>query len=58
MPQKLEKVAEIYDREGETALIRLLTILEPVLILGLGGLIAVIIISILVVILELNDLIV
>lgn len=54
----LEKVAEIYDREVETTLKRLLTILEPVLILGLGGVIAVIIISILVAILGLNELVV
>lgn len=58
LPQMLEKVAEIYDREVETTLKRLLTILEPVLILGLGGLIAVIIISILVAMLGLNELVV
>lgn len=58
LPQMLEKVAEIYDREVETTLKRLLTILEPALILGLGGLIAVIIISILVAILGLNELVV
>ncbi len=58
LPQMLEKVAEIYDREVETTLKRLLTILEPALILGLGGLIAVIIVSILVAILGLNELVV
>jgi general secretion pathway protein F len=58
LPRMLEKVAEIYDREVETKLKRLLTILEPALILGLGGLIAVIIVSILVAILGLNELVV
>ena len=58
LPRMLEKIAEIYDREVETTLKRLLTILEPVLILGLGGMIAVIIISILVAILGLNELVV
>ncbi len=57
LPRMLEKVAEIYDREVETTLKRLLNILEPALILGLGGLIAVIIISILVAILGLNELV-
>jgi len=58
LPRMLEKVAEIYDQEVETTLKRLLSILEPALILGLGGLIAVIIISILVAILGLNELVV
>ncbi|AEY00182.1 type II secretion system F domain-containing protein [Oceanimonas sp. GK1] len=52
----LLKVADTYDREVETAIGRLLTILEPVLILGLGVLIAGIIISMLVAILGINEL--
>jgi general secretion pathway protein F len=54
----LEKVAAIYDREVQTSLKRMLTVLEPVLILGLGAVIAVIIISILAAILGLNELVV
>jgi general secretion pathway protein F len=54
----LFKIADIYDREVQTSIKRMLTIFEPVLILGLGGLIAVIITSILLAILGLNDLVV
>ena len=54
----LLKIADIYDTEVNTTIKRLLTLVEPVLILGLGGLIAVIIISILVAILGLNELVV
>lgn len=54
----LFKVAEIYDREVQSHIKRLLTLLEPALILGLGGLIAVIIIAILVAMLGLNDLVI
>ena len=53
----LQKVAEIYDREVQTAAKRLLTVLEPVLILGLGALIALIIISVLLAVLSLNALV-
>lgn len=52
----LLKVADTYDREVENTIQRLLTILEPVLILGLGVLIAGIIISMLVAILSINEL--
>lgn len=52
----LLKVADTYDREVENAIHRLLTILEPVLIVGLGVAIAGIIISILVAILGINEL--
>jgi general secretion pathway protein F len=54
----LLKIAKIYDQETNASIKRLLTLIEPVLILGLGGLIAVIIISILVAILGLNELVV
>ena len=54
----LLKIADIYDTEVNTTIKRLLALVEPVLILGLGGLIAVIIISILVAILGLNELVV
>jgi general secretion pathway protein F len=52
----LLKVADVYDREVSTAIQRLLAILEPVLIVGLGILIAGIIMSILVAIISINEL--
>ena len=54
----LDKVAEIYDKEVRTAIKRLLTVLEPVLILGLGALIALVIISVLLAVLSLNALVI
>jgi len=54
----LIKVAGIYDNEVQNSLKRMLTLLEPVLILGLGGLIGIIIISILMAMLGLNELVV
>ena len=54
----LLKIADIYDQEANSTIKRMLTLVEPVLILGLGGMIAVIIISILVAILGLNELVV
>ena len=53
----LDKVAEIYDKEVQAAVKRLLTVLEPILILGLGALIALIIISVLLAVLSLNALV-
>jgi general secretion pathway protein F len=57
LSEMLNRVAGIYDKEVQSTLKRLLTILEPALILGLGGIIAVIIMSILIAILSLNELI-
>lgn len=54
----LMKVADIYDKEVQTSIKRLLTVLEPALILGLGGLIGLIIASVLMAILGLNALVV
>ena len=54
----LTKVAEIYDKEVQDAIKRLLTVLEPALILCLGALIALIIISVLLAVLSLNALVV
>jgi len=51
----LLKVADVYDREVSTAIQRALAILTPVLIVGLGILIAGIIMSILVAIMSIND---
>lgn len=53
----LGKVAEIYDKETQASVKRLLTLLEPVLIIGLGLVVAGIIISIIVPILGANQLI-
>ena len=54
----LAKVADIYDKEVQTAIKRLLTVLEPALILGLGALIALIIVSVLLAVLSLNALVI
>jgi len=54
----LLKIADIYDLEARTTIKRLLTLLEPILILGLGAVIAVIIISILIAMLGLNELVI
>jgi len=51
----LLKVADVYDREVSTSIQRALSILTPVLIVGLGILIAGIIMSILVAIMSIND---
>ena len=53
----LVKVANIYDDEVSTAVKRMLSLLEPVLILSLGVLIAGIIISIMVGIMSVNELV-
>ena len=56
LQEMLLQVADTYDAEVQTAVKRLLTLLEPALILGLGVVIAGIIMSILVAILSLNEL--
>lgn len=53
----LAKVASIYDRETRNAVQSMLTLLEPILIIGLGVVVAGIIISILMAILGANDLV-
>jgi general secretion pathway protein F len=52
----LLELARSYESDVEAGVKRSLTLLEPLLILGMGGLIAVIIISILMGILSVNDL--
>ncbi|MGB5198588.1 MAG: type II secretion system F family protein [Sedimenticolaceae bacterium] len=52
----LAKVADVYDREVGSTVQRLLTLLEPALIVGLGVVVAGIIISILVAIMQANQL--
>lgn len=56
LPDMLERVANTYDKEVRTAVQRLLALLEPLLIVGLGVVIAGIISSILMAILSVNDL--
>jgi len=54
----LLQVANTYDRDTQVTLKRALALLEPILILGLGAIIAGVIISILVAILGINELVV
>ena len=56
LQEMLDRIAVTYDREIKITVERLLTMLEPVLIVGLGFLIAGIITSILMAILSVNDL--
>ena len=56
LDQTMLHIAAIYDREVNTKVQRLLALLEPVLIIGLGIVIAAIIMSILVGIISINDL--
>ena len=54
----LRKVAATYDRDTQVTIKRTLTLLEPMLILILGAIIAAVIISILVAILSINELVI
>jgi len=56
LQEMLIRIADIYDREVNSAVKRMLALMEPVLILGLGLVIGGIIMSILVAILSVNDL--
>jgi general secretion pathway protein F len=56
LQEMLIRVADIYDREVNSAVKRMLALMEPVLILGLGLVIGSIIMSILMAILSVNDL--
>ncbi|SDS40024.1 type II secretion system F family protein [Pseudomonas oryzae] len=56
LDEMLMKVADTYDREVENAIQRLLAVLEPLLIVGLGVLIAGIILSVLVAIMSITEL--
>ena len=58
LPEILLQVANTYDRDTQVTLKRSLALLEPVLILVLGAIIAAVIISILVAILGINELVV
>lgn len=52
----LVRVADSYDREVQTTVNRLLALLEPVVILGLGGVVAAIVLSLLMAIMGINNL--
>jgi general secretion pathway protein F len=56
LEEMLLRVADVYDREVQTSVKRLLALLEPMLILGLAAVIAGIILSILLALLGINDL--
>ena len=56
LQEMLIRIADIYDREVHSTVRRMLALMEPVLILGLGLVIGGIIMSILVAILSVNDL--
>ena len=58
LAQMLLKLADIYDAEVQSTVKRMIALLEPALILGMGLIIAFIIISILLAILGLNELVV
>jgi general secretion pathway protein F len=57
LDEMLTRIADVYDREVSMAVKRLLALLEPVMILGLGLVIGGIIISILLAILKVNSLV-
>ena len=56
LDQMMTELAEVYDEEVQAGVKRSLTLLEPVLILTMGGTIAVVIIAILMGIMSVNDL--
>ena len=53
----LAKVAEIYEEEADTLATTLMSLLEPVLILGMAMVVAFIVISILLPLLEINQIV-
>lgn len=57
LPEMLARVADIHDGEVRTRIKRLLALLEPALILGLGAVVGAIIAAILTALLGLNDLV-
>jgi general secretion pathway protein F len=57
LAEMLTQVADVYDREVSTAVKRMLALLEPAMILGLGLIIGGIIVSILLAILKVNSLV-
>ena len=56
LEERLGQLAEIYDDEVKTAVDRLLLVLEPLLIIGLGVIIGGVIMAILMAVLSINEL--
>lgn len=56
LAEMLLRVAELYDREVQTALQRLMAVLEPALILGMGLIVGGIVMSIVVALVDINQL--
>jgi len=57
LAEMLTRIADVYDKEVSAAVKRMLALLEPVMILGLGLIVGGIIISILLAILKVNSLV-
>jgi general secretion pathway protein F len=57
LEEMLENVAQAYETEVDLKIERLMTLMEPMLILAMGGIIGFIVFSILMPILEMNELI-
>lgn len=55
LPEMLFNVADTYEKQVESRLTKLTTILEPVMILVLGGTVGFVIFSIIVPILQMNE---
>jgi len=58
LDEMMQRIAEICDNEAKVALQRLVGLMEPMLIIGLGIIVAGIIVSILTAVLSINDLVV
>jgi general secretion pathway protein F len=57
LEEMLAKVAEIYEEEAETLASTLMSLLEPVLILGMALIVSFVVISILLPLLEINQMV-
>lgn len=57
LEKMLEKVADAYEREVETAVLAMTSLIEPIMIVGMGGVVGMIILSILLPIFEMNQMI-
>jgi general secretion pathway protein F len=55
--EMLEQLTEIFERDSRAAIQRMLTLTEPMLIIGIGGVISVIVLSIVQAIIETNNLV-
>jgi len=55
LEKSLRRVAEVYDREFDTTLKRMLNVLEPVLIVSIGAVVAIIVLAMVSAIQELNN---